>query len=153
MMRLMPQLTRRAALRLGADALAGTAGTRALSALLDPAEAGTSPAPFEPAAATASPTMLTGSFVSAARGGMTTNWVIALPPGQTAASRPVIALHGKGGNADTVIDLGVEDGLAGLVKAGRPPWTAGPATLSTGGPTIRGPLADTAVRRVLARRA
>ena len=62
---------------------------------------------------------------------MTTNWVIALPPGQTAALRPVVALHGKGGNANTVIDLGVEDGLAQLVKAGRPPWTAGPATLST----------------------
>ena len=61
-MRLMPQVTRRAALHLGAGALVDTAGTWALSALLDPAEAGTSPAPFEPAAATASPTMLTGSF-------------------------------------------------------------------------------------------
>jgi hypothetical protein len=38
-MRLMPQLTRRAALRLGAGALAGAAGMWASSTLLDPAEA------------------------------------------------------------------------------------------------------------------
>ena len=34
----------------------------------------------------------------------------------------VIALHDRDGNANTVIDLGVEDGLAQLVKAGRPPF-------------------------------
>ena len=122
MMRLMPQLSRRAALRLGTGALAGAAGTWAMSALLDAAEAGTSPSPFEPPAGTTSPTRLSGSFVSAARGGMTTNWVIALPPGQNVALRPVIALHDRDGNANTVIDLGVEDGLAQLVKAGRPPF-------------------------------
>lgn len=116
----MPELTRRAALRLGAGTVAGVAGAWALSALLDPGEGRTAPSPFEPVAGTASPTRLSGSFVSAARGGMTTNWVIALPPGHTGPLRPVIALHGKDGNANTVIDLGIEDALAQLVKSGRP---------------------------------
>ncbi len=118
----MAALTRRAALRLGAGAVAGAASTWALSAWLDPTRAIPSPAPFEPAAGTASPTRLSGSFVSAARGGMTTNWVIALPPGQTTGLRPVIALHGRSGNANTVIDLGVEDALAKLVTSGRTPF-------------------------------
>jgi poly(3-hydroxybutyrate) depolymerase len=123
MMRLMPQLTRRAALRLGVGAMAGAAGVWALNALLDPTVPQASPtSPFEPAAGNAVPTRLSGSFVSAARGGITTNWVIVRPPGQTAALRPVIALHGAGGNANTVIDLGAEDGLAQLVQAGRPPF-------------------------------
>ncbi len=120
MIRRMAALTRRAALRLGA--VAGAASTWALSALLDPTRAIPSPAPFEPAAGSTSPTRLSGSFVSAARGGMTTNWVIALPPGQTTALRPVIALHGRSGNANTVIDLGVEDALAKLVSSGRAPF-------------------------------
>jgi enterochelin esterase-like enzyme len=51
-----------------------------------------------------------------------TNWIIARPPGQTGALRPVIALHGKDGSAAGVMDLGVEDGLADLVKAGRSPF-------------------------------
>src|SRR5579884_1498611 len=122
MITLMPQLSRRAALRLGIGAVAGATAAWALSALLDPGEAATSPSPFEPVAGTASPTRLSGSFVSAARGGMTTNWVMALPPGHTGPLRPVIALHGKDGNANTVIDLGIEDALAQLVKQGRPPF-------------------------------
>ena len=129
-MPLMPQLTRRAALRLGAGAVAGAASTWALNALLDPARGGTAPAPFEPPAGATVPTRLSGSFVSPSRGGLITNWVITLPPGQAAGPaagqiaplRPVIALHGVGGNANTVLDLGVEDGLAQLVSAGRPPF-------------------------------
>ncbi|GFG73366.1 membrane protein [Mycobacterium botniense] len=114
-------LTRRAALRLGMGAVAGATGVWALSALLDPTGPQASPtAPFEPAAGSAVPTTLSGSFVSAARGGVTTNWVIVRPPGQTAALRPVIALHGKGGNANTVLDLGVDQELAKLVQAGHP---------------------------------
>jgi enterochelin esterase-like enzyme len=120
MITLMPQLSRRATLRLGIGAVAGATATWALSALLDPGEAATSPSPFEPVAGNASPTRLSGSFVSAARGGMTTNWVMALPPGHTGPLRPVIALHGKDGNANTVIDLGVEDALAQMVKSGQP---------------------------------
>ena len=118
----MPPLTRRAALRLGAGAVAGAAGTWALGALLDPTQATPSPAPFEPPAVSTTPTRLSGSFVSAARNGMTTNWVIALPPGQNTALRPVIALHGRSGSANTVIELGAEDALAKLVASGRPPF-------------------------------
>ena len=78
MMAAMPELSRRALLRLGVGAAAGAAALR-----LSPP-------------ASAAPTYVDGSFTSAARGGVTTNWAIARPPGQTAALRPVIALHGKG---------------------------------------------------------
>jgi S-formylglutathione hydrolase FrmB len=66
--------------------------------------------------------MTTGSFVSAARGRVSTNWAIARPPGQTKALRPVIALHGKGSDASTVMAGGVEQGLAQAVNAGLPPF-------------------------------
>ena len=123
----VPDLNRRAVLRVGVGASAAAAGAWALSALLDPlapqAAPAQAPAPFEPSAAGSSlPTKLTGSFVSAARGGVETNWVIALPPGHTGVLRPVIALHGKDGDANMMIDAGVEDGLAQLVKAGKPPF-------------------------------
>ncbi len=89
------------------------------------ATAGASPVPLSPTAPLApspgAPTMVTGSFASAARG-VTTNWAIARPPGQTAALRPVIALHGKDSNAATVMAGGVEQGLAQAVDAGLPPF-------------------------------
>lgn len=125
---IMPDLTRRAVLRMGASAGLGAAGVFALSGLLDPVrpQAATlpqAPAPFEPSAASSNlPTRLTGSFVSAARGGVKTNYVIALPPGHTGTLRPVIALHGKDGDANMMLDCGVEHGLAQLVKEGRPPF-------------------------------
>ncbi len=133
----MPNLSRRAVLRLGAGAAAGAAGAFTLGALLDsgvrvagPDIAMTGvgapllpPAPLEPASAgVAAPTMVTGSFVSAARGGVQTNWAIARPPGQTGPLRPVIALHGKGSDAATVMAGGVEQGLAQAVNAGLPPF-------------------------------
>jgi len=133
----MPNLSRRAVLRLGAGAAAGAAGAFALGALLEPdptvagpkvamAGVGTPllpPAPQEPPpAAVAAPTMVTGSFVSAARGGIPTNWAIARPPGQAQQLRPVIALHGKGSNAAQVMAGGVEQGLAQAVDAGLPPF-------------------------------
>jgi enterochelin esterase-like enzyme len=128
-MTVVPDLNRRAVLRVGAGTSAAAAGVWALSALLDPLEphaAPQAPAPFEPSAAGSHlPNRLTGSFVSAARGGEKTNWVIALPPGQKAdpgALRPVIALHGKDGNANMMIDCGAEDALAEVVKAGKPPF-------------------------------
>ena len=81
------------------------------------------PTPWAPrATATAAPTFVSGSFVSAARGGVETNWAIARPPGQTAALRPVIALHAKGANAAEVMAGGVEQGLAQAVDAGLPPF-------------------------------
>jgi S-formylglutathione hydrolase FrmB len=104
MMAAMPELTRRAFVRLGAGAVAGAAALR-----------------MSPTAA-AAPTLSTGSFVSAARGGVATNWAIARPPGQTAPLRPVIALHGKGQTAADVMAGGVEQGLAQAVEAGLPPF-------------------------------
>ncbi len=123
---IMPDLTRRAVLRMGAGASLGAAGVFAFSALLDPIATHAAPAPFEPSAAGSTlPNRLTGSFVSAARGGVKTNWVIALPPGQKAeagALRPVIALHGKDGDANMMLDCGVERALAQLVREGKPPF-------------------------------
>ena len=92
MMARMPELSRRAILRLGV----GAVGAYAL---------GTA------APAAAAPTFATGIFVSAARGGVPTNWAIARPPGQTAPLRPIIALHGKGQSAAGVMAGGVEQGI------------------------------------------
>jgi hypothetical protein len=120
---LMPELSRRAALRLGAGAMAGAASVWALGALVDPTETPAEPLPVDPASAgTALPTRVSGSFISAARGGVLTNWIIARPPGQIGPLRPVIALHGVRGNAKQVMGFGIEEGLAELVKAGRPPF-------------------------------
>jgi hypothetical protein len=134
MMALVSDLSRRAILRLGVGAAVGAAGAYALgSTLREPrvttppvAMAGVGaplapPPPLEPPP-TAAPTYLTGSFVSAARGGVSTNWAIARPPGQTGTLRPVIALHGKGQDAEGVMAGGVEDGLAQAVAAGIPPF-------------------------------
>src|ERR1700739_2606151 len=140
MMARMPDLSRRSLLGLGASAAVGAVGASALDILFQPrtshaapvatpvSKAGTQAvlapapsAPLEPAAGPA-PTMVTGSFVSAARGGISTNWAIARPPGQTKTLRPVIALHGKGSDASTVMAGGVEQGLAQAVNAGLPPF-------------------------------
>ncbi|HKV22679.1 MAG TPA: alpha/beta hydrolase-fold protein [Mycobacterium sp.] len=138
MMARMPELSRRVMLRLGVSAAAGAAGAFAFGALreagptvagpsVDMTSAGTPlaplapPAPLEPAP-TAAPTYANGSFVSAARGGIDTNWAIARPPGQTQPLRPVIALHGKGADAAQVMAGGVEQGLAQAVDAGLPPF-------------------------------
>jgi S-formylglutathione hydrolase FrmB len=138
MMARMPDLSRRAVLSLGASAAVGAVGTYALEILLKPRTSRAIPVstastqvplapaantPLEPApSAEPAPTMTTGSFVSAARGGASTNWAIARPPGQTKALRPVIALHGKGSDASTVMAGGVEQGLAQAVNAGLPPF-------------------------------
>ncbi|OBK83929.1 esterase [Mycolicibacter heraklionensis] len=113
MMAAMPELSRRAVLRAGA--VLGAAGALGASSLL-------SARPTQAAPLQAAPTMTTGSFASAARGGITTNWAIARPPGQTGALRPLIALHGKGSDAATVMAGGVEQGLAEAVDAGLPPF-------------------------------
>ncbi len=134
----MPDLSRRAVLGLGASAAAGAVGACALDIVLKPRTShatpvspGTTRAPLAPAVprrpppaapAEPAPTMVTGSFVSAARGGVNTNWAIARPPGQTRPLRPVIALHGKGSDAATVMAGGVEQGLAQAVDAGLPPF-------------------------------
>lgn len=123
MMTRVSELTRRSALRLGA----GAAGLFAWGTLLEPAGSRASPplvppTPADPAAAASAwPTRTAGSFVSAARGGVETNWIIARPPGQTAPLRTVIALHGMDSNAAEVMDLGVEESLAQLVGTGHQP--------------------------------
>src|SRR6202008_634000 len=132
----MPDLSRRAVLSLGASVAAGAAGAYGLDILFQSRTSKAIPVsrastqvplapapPLEPApSAEAAPTMTTGSFVSAARGGVSTNWAIARPPGQTKALRTVIALHGKGSDASTVMAGGVEQGLAQAVNAGLPPF-------------------------------
>lgn len=130
----MPKLSRRTILGLGAGAAVGAAGTYGFGALLPSPPVVTAPPvsmagigaplaplPLEPVSAVA-PTMVTGSFVSAARGGANTNWAIARPPGQSAPLRPIIALHGKDSDAATVMAGGVEQGLAEAVAAGLPPF-------------------------------
>jgi enterochelin esterase-like enzyme len=134
MMAPVSDLSRRAILRLGVGAAAGAAGAYALGSTLREPRVSTPPVamtgvgaplapppPLEPAP-TAAPTYVTGSFVSAARGGVSTNWAIARPPGQPGSLRPVIALHGKGQDAAGVMAGGVEDGLAQAVVAGIPPF-------------------------------
>src|ERR1700685_1747831 len=132
-MSLVPELSRRAALRLGASAVAGAAGIWTLGGLVDPTQVPADPSPFDPAAPAGPPappvaapapmpTKVSGSFISAARGGILTNYVIARPPGQIGPLRPVIALHGVRGSAKQVMSFGVEQVLADLVKAGRPPF-------------------------------
>ncbi|TFV57231.1 alpha/beta hydrolase [Mycobacterium sp. PS03-16] len=119
------QLNRRTVLRLAAGVAAGAAGAHALAATPDPVAGRPvaltgrgAPMPLSPPSA--APTYVTGSFVSAARGGVTTNFAIARPPGQQTALRPVIALHGKGADAAQVMAGGVEQGLAQAVSAGLP---------------------------------
>jgi enterochelin esterase-like enzyme len=107
-------VTRRTVLQAGGL----VAGTYALANLLHPAPSGADPAP----AVAAPPTYQTGSFISAARGGVETKWAIARPPGQAAPLRPVIALHGRGRDAASVMDFGVEAALARLAGSGLPPF-------------------------------
>ena len=130
MMTAMLEVNRRRLLQLGASAVAGaigaglygskpSAGTPPV-AMASGASPLTVPPPLQPPPV-AAPTMVSGSFVSAARGGVVTNWAIARPPGQTTPLRPVIALHGKYSDAATVMAGGVEQGLAQAVNAGIPP--------------------------------
>ncbi len=118
----MPQLTRRTVLRLGA----GIAGACALDPVLQLglATAAGAPPPDQPSppSAKSMPTYLTGSFTSAARRGIETEWAIVRPPGQAGPLRPVIALHGRDMTASGVMGMGVESALAQLVKAGYPPF-------------------------------
>ena len=72
-----------------------------------------------------------GSFDSPARGGRPTGWAIAYPPGldpdrptTSAGTRlPVcVALHGRGGSAESMVSLGYPSFLAVAVRAGLPPF-------------------------------
>ncbi|QLL06928.1 alpha/beta hydrolase-fold protein [Mycobacterium vicinigordonae] len=136
MMARMSAVSRRTVLRLGAGAACGAVGAYALNMVVQPDKSVAAPVtgsgtnvplaptrPLDPApSGQVAPTMVTGSFVSAARGGISTNWAIARPPGQTKPLRPIIALHGKGNDAAAVMAGGVEQGLAQAVNAGLPPF-------------------------------
>ena len=93
---------------------AGVAGLCALGALPDPTRAAPAPLSSPP------PTREEGSFVSAARGGKDTRWIIARPPGVTGPLRTVIALHGLDSDAAGIMSLGVEDALAKLPATAKP---------------------------------
>jgi pimeloyl-ACP methyl ester carboxylesterase len=115
MMARMPTINRREILALGFRA--GLVATAA-AAVSNTALATAAP----PAPSAAASTYATGSFVSKARGGAETNWIIARPPGQTAPLRPIILLHGKDSDAQTVMSMGAEKFLADAVGAGLPPF-------------------------------
>jgi enterochelin esterase-like enzyme len=110
--------SRRDVLRYAGAALAGAACGAAVSAATGPELANAEPAPPSGAA----PTHHTGSVRSAARGGVETTWAIARPAGSAQSLRPVIALHGRNGNASGVMDLGVDNALAQAMKVGWPPF-------------------------------
>ena len=119
MMARMSAINRRAALGLGLRAgLAALGACTAGSALASTPAAAVPPAPLAPP----HPTYESGSFTSVARGGVVTNWIVARPPGQTEPLRPVILLHGKDSNAQTVMSMGAERFLADAVAAGVAPF-------------------------------
>jgi enterochelin esterase-like enzyme len=72
-----------------------------------------------------------GTFTSRARAGIATNWVIAYPPGAD-PDRPrtpsgdrlpvCVVLHGKGDDAEDMVNLGYPNFLAAAVRAGLPPF-------------------------------
>jgi enterochelin esterase-like enzyme len=110
--------SRRDALRYAGAALTGVAAAVAL-----PAASGSTTADGEPELPSGSaPALYTGSFVSAARQGAKTTWAIARPAGSTGSLRPVIALHGRNGNATGVMDMGLQQGLTQAIKVGWPPF-------------------------------
>ena len=117
----MPAVNRRALLHAGLrTGIAAAAGGFTLATLVSPSAASTPPAPQAPPAP--APTFAAGSFASADRGGVVTEWIIARPPGQTTPIRPVILLHGKGSNAHSVMSMGAEQFLADAARAGIPPF-------------------------------
>lgn len=121
-MAIMPALTRRAALRTSAGFGAVCAGALTLGELLCAAPSGAAPAPSEPPRAGSTlPTRITGSFISTARGGVATNYVIVLPPNQSGPLKPVIALHGTDGDCNQMLDNGIEYAMTRLVGQGKKP--------------------------------
>jgi enterochelin esterase-like enzyme len=70
-------------------------------------------------------TIVTGSFVSEARGGVETGWSLVLPPGAEPAGLPVVvALHGLGANHTTFTapDFGIDRFLTAYVEDGGTPF-------------------------------
>ncbi|MFL0285119.1 alpha/beta hydrolase [Mycobacterium sp. SMC-18] len=109
----MAQLTRRAFIGCGAIAGAGAVGAYVLGTTVRRPRATAHPAPATSGANT---------FLSEARGGVSTRWAIARPPGRGGPLRPVIALHGRGSNLDETMSADFPDRLDEIVKAGLPPF-------------------------------
>lgn len=107
-MAMMTDFGRRDVLRLGLRAGAALGAVATLPSLAGAARAG--------------PEVVSGSFVSAARGGVETGWKIARPPGIDEPLRPVIVLHGRDENAENTIWWGYERMLGDLVAEGAPPF-------------------------------
>ena len=133
MMARMPEMSRRAVLRLGTGAAAGALGAYAVETVA------ARPAPGGDAghddrhrdSAGATPRRSTRrrpprwSPVRSCRRHAVASPPTGRspdPPGQSKPLRPVIALHGKGSSAATVMEGGVEQGLAQAVAAGLPPF-------------------------------
>ena len=78
----------------------------------------------KPAATTVPlPRVQTGSFVSAARGGVETKWAICRPAqAGSGPLRPVIALHARTGDANSVMGIGVAEQLKYVVEQGAAPF-------------------------------
>jgi S-formylglutathione hydrolase FrmB len=69
--------------------------------------------------------LITGSFVSAKRGGVKTGWALSFPPGDLNAPLPVlIALHGRGSDHTAAFGGGLhlDRFLADAVRTGTPPF-------------------------------
>lgn len=65
----------------------------------------------------------TGSFDSRRRGGLRTGWTLVRPPGVAGRLPLVVALHGRGGDHDSILrDLGMPQFLAQAVTDGVPPF-------------------------------
>jgi S-formylglutathione hydrolase FrmB len=68
--------------------------------------------------------LVTGSFVSAARGGVPTGWTVARPPGATGELAVLVVMHGLGGDHRTAMGthLGLDRFLAAGSRKALPPF-------------------------------
>jgi hypothetical protein len=68
--------------------------------------------------------VVSGAFVSRARGGVLTRWTIARPPGAAGALPVLVVLHGLGGDHTTAMasHLGLDHFQAAGARDGLPPF-------------------------------
>lgn len=68
--------------------------------------------------------VVSGSFLSAARGGVPTGWTVARPPGATGELPVLVVMHGLGGDHRTAMGahLGLDRFLAAGSRKGLPPF-------------------------------
>ena len=87
-------------------------------------------------------TLRTGTFTSAARHGVATSWTVNWPSGHSgAALRPLIVLHGRGGDhTSAYTDLRLDRTLASITSSGAAPFAL--ATVDGGDHSYWHPRAD-----------